>query len=89
MPLKSDIDSSSFNIDFFFKFGRFRYHIPVEILARVSVQLIDENHRFGLAIGVLDKLEGALSDGETRNSRLGFRTSRIDMMNGVDPDSVL
>ena len=89
MPLKSDVDSSSLNINFFFQFSSFRYYIPIEVLARVSVQLIDEDHRFGLAIGVLDKLESALSDGETRYSRLGFRTSRIDMMNRVGSDSVL
>lgn len=89
MPLKGDVDSGSVDINFFFRFGCFRYYIPVEVLARISVQLINEDHRFGLTIGVLDKLADALFDGELRNSRLGFRTSRIDMMNGVDSDSVL
>jgi hypothetical protein len=89
MPLKSDVDSSSFDVNFFFQFGRFRYYIPVEVLTRVSVQLIDEDHRFCLSIGVLDKVKDALIDGETRNSRLGFRTACVDMMNRVDSYSVL
>jgi len=89
MPLKGNVDSGSIDVNFFFRFGCFRYYIPIEVLTRVSVQLIDEDHRFGLAIGVLDDVEDALFDGEVRDSRLGFRTSRIDMMNGVDPNSML
>ena len=89
MPLKGDVDSGGIDVNFFFWFGCFRYYIPIEVLTRISVQLIDKDHRFGLTIGMLDKLEDALSDGKTRNSRLGSRTSRIEMMNGVDSDSVL
>ena len=89
MSFKGDVDSGSIDVNFFFWFGRFCYHIPIEVLTRISIQLINEDHRLSLTIGILDKLEDALFDGEICNSRLGFRTSRIEMMNGIDSESVL